>query len=305
MRIASRPKSVLRLAGLFGAVALTSQAQALNVFACEPPAAALVTTLLPSAKVTSATTPWQDPHHIEARPSLISKLRKADLLVCTGASLEAGWLPVLLRRASNRDVQPGQSGHFMMADHVQLIDQLSHSDRSMGDVHAEGNPHLWMSPDNLLLVSAALAERLTQLEPKSSGAIAKAEQAFAEQMRTKSKQWQAAMVPLRGKNVVAYHANLKYFTQWLGLNEVAYLEPVPGSPPTARHLASLRQTLADNHVVAILDSQNYPDKPARYLSDETGVPHIRLLDSVGTEKADTLIEMFDYNVQQLMQITRQ
>lgn len=301
MRIASSLRKLPLLAGALGAMALSLQAQAFNVFACEPPAAALVETLLPSAKVTVATTPWQDAHHIEARPSLISKLRKADLMVCTGASLEAGWLPVLLRRASNRDVQPGNAGHFMMADHADLIDKLAHTDRSMGDVHAEGNPHLWMSPDNLLSVSAALSQRLQQLQPDSAAAIAAAETGFAKQLKAKVAEWLERAKGLRGKKVVAYHANLKYFTQWLGMTEVAYLEPKPGSPPTARHLASLRATITEQSVFAIIDSQNYPDKPATRLSSDSGVQHIRLLDSVGTDDANTLIEMFEHNIVQLTQ----
>lgn len=304
MRIVSKRLS-LKISLAVGAALLCSQAQALNVFACEPPAAALVKALLSSATIKTATTPWQDPHHIEARPSLISKLRSADLLVCTGASLETGWLPVLLRRASNPSVQPGKAGHFMMADHATLIDQLTHADRSMGDVHAEGNPHLWMSPDNLVSVSAALSQRMQLLEPQSASSISAAQKAFADEMQRKSKLWLKAAESLRGNNVLAYHANLKYFTQWLGINEVAYLEPNPGSPPTARHLATLRQVVSDQSVLAIIDSQNYPDKPARRLSADTGVRHIRLLDSVGTEHASTLVEMFDYNIKQLTQAAAQ
>lgn len=299
MRIVSR--QIIKPIAIASALLLGSQAQAFNVFACEPPAAALVEALLPTAVITTATNPWQDPHHIEARPSLISQLGKADLLVCTGASLEAGWLPVLLRRASNAKVQAGNTGHFLMAEYATLIDPLSNADRSMGDVHAEGNPHLWMSPSNLLSVSAALSERLQLLSPADAISISIAEKAFADELQTKSQQWLLAAEPLRGKNVVAYHANLKYFTQWLGINEVAYLEPKPGSPPTARHLATLRQTIASQPIFAIIDSQNYPDKPATRLSSDTGVKHIRLLDSVGTKDATTLVEMFEHNIKLLTQ----
>lgn len=299
MHIVSK-HTLRRIAFVCSAALLCSQAQALNVFACEPPAAALVKALLPSAKIDTATTPWQDPHHIEARPSLISKLRSADLLVCTGAALETGWLPVLLRRASNPSVQPGQPGHFMMAEHATLIDQLSHADRSMGDVHAEGNPHVWMSPDNLISISAALSQRLQALEASNATSIQAAQQSFVGDLERKSTQWKKEAAGLRGKNVVAYHSNLKYLSLWLGMNEVAYLEPIPGSPPTARHLAKLRASMNNESVFAIIDSQNYPEKPAKRLSADSGVQHIRLIDSVGTKHATTLIEMFDYNISQLI-----
>ena len=138
----------------------------LRVFACEPEWGAMVLALAPEAQVHSATTAWQDPHYIEARPGLIAALRRADLAVCTGASLEAGWLPALIRRASNPAVRPGQPGLFMAAEQVVLHQPHDHVDRSMGDVHPEGDPHVHLAPDLVPEVMTALAARLQTIRPE-------------------------------------------------------------------------------------------------------------------------------------------
>ena len=138
---------------------------AINIFACEPEWAALAEELGGEKLTTySATTSMQDPHHIQARPSLIAKARRADLLVCSGAELETGWLPLLLRKSGNANIQPNQPGNFVAADYVEKLDVPKKLDRSMGDVHAEGNPHIHTNPENILLVADALRQRLAEID---------------------------------------------------------------------------------------------------------------------------------------------
>nr|WP_239445578.1 zinc ABC transporter substrate-binding protein [Vibrio nigripulchritudo] len=137
----------------------------LNVFTCQPDWASLVKQHAPNAEVFSATTAMQDPHYIQARPSLISKMRKADLVVCSGAELEIGWLPELQRQSRNRNVQNGKDGLFWVTDYVKMLDTHDHVDRSMGDVHSHGNPHVQFAVADIPNVSKALVERLTKIDP--------------------------------------------------------------------------------------------------------------------------------------------
>jgi hypothetical protein len=159
-----------KLIALALAACLPLPAQALNIFACEPEWAGLAQALAPEAQVTSATHAYQDPHYIEARPSLIARLRRADLAVCSGAALEAGWLPALQQRAANPAVQPGQPGMLFMADVVTTIDQLEQVPFGAGDVHPEGNPHLQLDPERMRQAGAALSQRLAQIDPEQAGA---------------------------------------------------------------------------------------------------------------------------------------
>ncbi|MEJ2743940.1 MAG: zinc ABC transporter substrate-binding protein, partial [Gammaproteobacteria bacterium] len=138
----------------------------LNVFACEPEWGALASELgRNNVNVFTATTAQQDPHHVQARPSLISRIRKADLVVCTGAELEIGWLPILIQRGSNARVQPGTPGYFEASNHVKMKDLPQRLDRSEGDVHPDGNPHIQTDPRNILLVAKALGQRMAQIDP--------------------------------------------------------------------------------------------------------------------------------------------
>ena len=168
MRTLSRYSRLFALAlalALAAALPAAARAEALQVFACEPEWAALVKALAPGAQVTAATHARQDPHYIEARPALISALRRARLAVCTGASLEAGWLPMLQQRAGNAAVRDGQPGMFYAARQVELIDQRDRIGFNEGDVHPEGNPHLHLDPDRLAQVARALSQRLAQVDP--------------------------------------------------------------------------------------------------------------------------------------------
>ena len=253
--------------------ACTLPAQALQVFACEPEWAALTRVLLPQARIDSATRHTQDPHHIEARPSLIALMRQADLAVCTGAELESGWLPMLLDKASNPRVQAGRPGLFLAAEHVNTIDrQPQASGPFAGDVHHEGNPHLHADPERLLQVAHALATRLAELAPTERAGVQARLQAFEQQHRQKIAQWTQQAQGLRGRSVVAQHSTFGYLWAWLGMQVLADLEPQPGLPPTPAHLQRLTHSVRQNPPLAMVVATHQDPRPARWLAQQMPRP---------------------------------
>src|SRR6478672_2068206 len=215
-----------------------------RVLACEPEWGALATELGGKlVDVSVATSALQDPHQIQAKPSLIARARNADLVVCTGAELEIGWLPLLLQQSGNAKVQPGQPGNFAAADFVRKLDVPSQLDRAQGDVHAAGNPHIQTDPRNIALVATALGARLQQIDPAHAADYAKALADFAQRWQQASARWTAQAAPLKGTAVVSQHKAFVYLYDWLGLKEVAVLEPKPGVEPTAAHLQEVLTTL--------------------------------------------------------------
>jgi zinc/manganese transport system substrate-binding protein len=289
-------------AALLIAIAFPARAQ-LEIFACEPEWAALATELggnLVSAE--SATTPAQDPHYIQARPSLIAKMRRARLVVCTGADLEVGWLPLLLRQAANAAIQPGQPGNFIAADYVEMLDKPSSVDRSRGDVHPYGNPHIQTDPRNIGRVATALAERLSTLDPANAGTYQARLQDFAARWQTAVERWTAAIQPLTGKQVVTHHKGWVYLESWAGLTEVGNLEPKPGLPPSAAHLAELLDQLEGAEVAAIIRSVYEDGKASEWLAGRTSIPSIVLPHTVGSlPGTDDLFGMFDVMVKTLLE----
>ena len=289
-------------AALLIAIAFPARAQ-LEIFTCEPEWAALATELggnLVSAE--SATTPAQDPHYIQARPSLIAKVRRARLVVCTGADLEVGWLPLLLRQAGNAAVQPGQPGNLIAADYVDMLDKPSSVDRSLGDVHPYGNPHIQADPRNIGRVATALAERLATLDPANAGTYRARLQDFAARWQTAVERWTAAIQPLTGKQVVTHHKGWVYLESWAGLTEVGNLEPKPGLPPSAAHLANLLDQLEGAEVAAIIRSVYEDGKASEWLAGRTSIPSIVLPHTVGSlPGTDDLFGMFDVMVKTLLE----
>lgn len=265
--------------------ALPAQAQ-LRVFACEPEWAALVRDLVPDAQVATATSYLQDPHYIEARPSLIAAMRRADIAVCTGASLEAGWLPTLLQRASNPDIQSGRPGLFFASDHAQLHAPHDHVDRSMGDVHPEGNPHVHLAPDQVPEVARALAERLGALEPEAAAAIQGWYIRWRSSWNRLRTEWRDRAEVIEGHSVVVQHSSFNYLLRWLGVEATADLEPKPGLPPSASHLSRLLAEPGLGDASAILIASHQDPQPAEWLAEQTGLPVIVVPGTV-TDQAPT------------------
>ncbi|WP_396266937.1 metal ABC transporter substrate-binding protein [Ideonella sp.] len=251
-----------------GLMSLSSAAQAFTVFACEPEWAALTRILMPQATVHVATHAAQDPHHIEARPSLIAQLRSSDLAVCTGAGLEAGWLPLLQQRAGRA------APLFEAADHVVLIDArpgaVAHP--WAGDVHAEGNPHLHTDPHKLLEVSQALAEELATMRPAERAAITQRAAHFAAQWRSSITRWEQRAAALKGRRVVVQHASFAYLWRWLGMIPQVDLEPKPGMAPTPGHLQHLLNSLRSTPPSAIVLASYQDPRAGRWLQRQLQVP---------------------------------
>jgi zinc/manganese transport system substrate-binding protein len=293
---------IATLIALLGA-ALPAQAK-LEVFACEPEWAALTDELGGELVATaSATTPLQDPHYIQARPSLIARVRRADLIICTGADLEVGWLPLLLRQAGNAEVQPGQAGFLSAADYVEMLDKPSDIDRSLGDIHPFGNPHIQTDPRNIALVATALAARLAQLDPANAASYQARYEDFSRRWEAAVKRWNGAVAPLAGTRIITHHKGWIYLERWVGLTEVANLEPKPGLPPSAGHLAELLDQIAGQPVALIIRSVYEDSKASEWLSGRTGIPETALPHTVGSVAgADDLFGLFDVMVETLTEV---
>jgi zinc/manganese transport system substrate-binding protein len=276
-------------------VLLSPAANAIEVFACEPEWGSLIAELAgDSATVTVATTAFQDPHRLQARPSLIAAARKADLVVCTGADLEIGWLPLLLRRASNADIQPGNPGYFLAASHVRRIEIPQSIDRSQGDVHPQGNPHVHLSPRNIERIAKALAERLAELDPANTTDYESNAADFLARWKAASDGWEDRAVALAGMRLVSHHRSFSYLADWLDLDIVATLEPKPGIPASGAQLAKLLEQLTPNPPVGIIRAPFENEKPAIWLSDRLEVPVIEVPFTVGgTESSSDLFELYE------------
>jgi zinc/manganese transport system substrate-binding protein len=284
-------------------VAIASPAHAaLRVFACEPEWGALAQALGGNlVDVTVATSALQDPHQIQAKPSLISRMRNADLVVCTGAELEIGWLPVLLQQSGNDKVQPGQPGNFEAARHVRLMEIPGSVDRSQGDVHAAGNPHIQTDPRNIAAVAPALAQRLEQVDRAHAAEYRQHAADFSQKWQQAMARWATQAAPLKGVPVVSQHKGFVYLYDWLGLKEVAVLEPKPGVEPSASHLQNVLATLKATPARMVIYAAYQDSRPSEWMSQNAGIPAVKVPFTVGgTENAKDLFGLFDDTVARLV-----
>jgi zinc/manganese transport system substrate-binding protein len=280
-------------------------AQALEVFACEPEWASLVHELAGDAvQVNVGTSALQDVHVIEAKPSLIAKVRRADLVVCSGADLEIGWLPQLIRQAGNPKVASGP-GYFLASDQITTLEKPTSLDRSEGDIHAQGNPHFQMDPYRVLAIAKALDARLSQLDSAHAADYQKHLADFSARWQAAIKTWEANAAPLKGRKVVVHHMSWVYLLQWLGMEQIGALEPKPGVPPTSGHLASLVELTKNAHALAILRAAYQDPKPGDWLAEQTGVPAVTLPFSVGgDDKSKDLFGLFDSTIDKLLAVAK-
>ena len=289
----SRSAIFLGFVTLLSAYAGMSHAS-LNVFACEPEWAALAKELGGDRlEIYSATTASQDPHHIQARPSLIAKARKADLMICTGAELEIGWLPLLLRRAGNARIQVGQPGHFLASDYVDMLEIPEKLDRSLGDIHASGNPHVHTDPRNLLHIAGPLSQRLKALDPDHADAYQQRFLEFESRWQRAIRDWSERAAALKGVKIVVHHDFWSYLVDWLQLSKLATLEPVPGVSPSTGHLAKVKQQLKTQQAVMIFNTAYMSERPVRWLSEQTDLPVVTLPASVDYHNGETLQQWYD------------
>jgi zinc/manganese transport system substrate-binding protein len=279
---------------------------ALNIFACEPEWGALAQEL-GGDKVTvfAATNALQDVHHIEAKPSLVAQLRKADLLVCTGSELEIGWLPVLLRQAGNEKVLAGKPANFEAAHYVHMLEVPTRLDRADGDVHPGGNPHIQTDPRNIGKVAEALAQRLAEADAANATFYQGRYKDFDQRWQNAIKRWQAEAAPLKGVAIVVQHKGFPYLEDWLGLKEVATLEPKPGVEPTSAHLVEVLAQLQRQPAKMVIRAAYNSDRPSQWLSERAKIPAVELPFTVGgSERAKDLFSLFDDTIQRLLEASK-
>jgi len=296
-------KAIMKiLSALSLAIFAAPSIAALNIFACEQEWAALAQELAgDKASVYSATTALQDVHKVEARPSLIARVRSADLLICSGSELEVGWLPLLLTQSGNAKIQPGSEGYFEASQFVPKLEIPKVADRALGDVHPSGNPHVHLDPRNIARVAEVLTERLVQLAPANADTYKARGNSFRERWRAALSRWEQQAAPLKGVPVVVYHKDMSYFINWSGMREAGSLEPKPGLPPTPAHLAELVERMKREPAKIVVYSAYNSPRAAEFLSERTKIPSVMLPFTVGgTDRAKDLFGLFDDTIGRLL-----
>jgi zinc/manganese transport system substrate-binding protein len=275
---------------------------ALNLFACEPEWGSLAREIGgDKVSVYEATNALQDVHHIQAKPSLLARTRNADMVVCTGSELEIGWLPILLQQSGNANIQPGKPGYFEAARYVRMLEIPTRLDRAEGDVHPGGNPHIQTDPRNIALVADALAKRLAEVDPANAGVYQGHYQAFAERWTAAMRNWEKQAAPLKGTAIVVQHKGFPYLENWLGLREVAALEPKPGVEPTSTHLSEVLAQLQRQPAKMVIRAAYNDGRASEWLSERAKIPAVTLPFTVGgSDKAKDLFGLFDDTVQRLL-----
>jgi len=275
---------------------------ALQVFATAPEWAALVREIGgDKVSIYTATTALQDIHRITAKPSLLAQARRAQLVVATGAELEIGWLPLVLRDSGNAGIQPGQPGYFEAARYVTLLDVPAVLDRAQGDVHVAGNPHIQLDPRNLFRIGEALAVRMGELDPPNAAAYQAAYKTFAEKWRAAIARWEKEAAPLRGVPVLVHHASFLYLSNWLGLKETGTLEPKPGVEPSSGQLTALLARQQNVPAKMVLRTAYQSDGPSLWIAGKAGIPAVMLPFTVGgTPEAGDLFGLFDDSIRRLL-----
>lgn len=268
---------------VIGALLCSAPAAALDIFTCEPEWQALAQEIAgDKADVYVATSAHQDPHHVQARPGLISAVRRADLVFCTGAGLEAGWLPLLLSKASNAKVQRAP-GLLLAAEQVTLLDAPAQLDRAEGDIHAAGNPHIHFDPRRMLQVAVVLTQHLQQLDSDNAAHYQARFDAFQAQWNEQVRTWEAQAASLRGVAVIEHHRSWRYLLDWLGMQPVGELEPKPGLPPSPGHLQNLLVDPQARSARLILYTSFNGDKAARWLASHSLACAVALPYTVGAD----------------------
>ena len=295
-------KNFLSTLFIVATLAFAQHAAALDIFACEPEWGALAQELGGDRVSTYvATNALQDPHQVQAKPSLLARARRTQLVVCTGAELEIGWLPIVLRQSGNSAVQPGKPGYFEAGDFVQKLEVPTRLDRAEGDVHAAGNPHIQTDPRNIGRVATALAQRLADIDPAGAAYYQARYRDFAPRWEAAIKRWEKQAAPLKGVTVVVQHKGFPYLENWLGLREVAALEPKPGVEPTSAHLTEVLEQLQREPAKMILRAAYSDGRASEWLAERARIPEVALPYTVGgNDKAKDLFSLFDDTVQQLL-----
>jgi zinc/manganese transport system substrate-binding protein len=257
-------------------------------------------------KVESLSRGYQDPHFVEAKPSFVLKLNKADLLVAVGRELEIGWLPPLVTQSRNSKIQLGADGYLDASLTAKILEiPTGQITRAMGDVHPSGNPHFWTDPENGKHVAKAIEGKLAQLDRANASYYAQREEDFEKRLTEALKRWQGMMAPYKGLKVVTYHRSWANFAERFGLNVIGYIEPRPGIPPSPSHTLDLIQEMKRQNVKIVMVEPYFDLKTPNSIARETGAKVLVMPPSVGGEKEITdYFKLFDYDVKLLVDAIR-
>ncbi len=296
-------KAFLRVLGLAVYLGWSGAAfSAVAIFACEPEWGALANEIGGDrVSIYTATTALQDPHKVQARPSLIARARSADLVVCSGADLEVGWMPAVIGQSGNAGIVAGKPGNLEAAQYVPLKEVPRLLDRSMGDVHPSGNPHIQWGPQSIQLVANELTNRLAVIDPAGKAYYESRLKSFTQRWTDAAKRWQREAAPLKGVAVIEGHKVLTYLFDWLGMPVVGALEPKPGVEPTSSHLFELVQQQKTNPAQLIVITTHKNPEAAQWLSGQIKIPVVALPQTVGgTPGATDLFSMYDDAIGRLL-----
>src|SRR6202171_2576115 len=244
---------------------------------------------------------YQDPHFVEAKPSFLLKLRKADLLIVVGLELEIGWLPPLITQSSNPKIQVAAPGYLDASRFAKILEiPTGQVTRAEGDVHPLGNPHYWLDPENGLRIAKGIQNKLSEMRPNDSAYFAQRYTAFEERLKQADQQWQAQWKPYAGRKIVTYHRSWPNFAEHFGLNVIGYVEPRPGIPPSPQHTVELIGQMKRDGVKIIMVEPYFDLKTPNSIARETGAQVVVLMPSVGGEKEITdYFKLFDYDIAKL------
>lgn len=278
----------------------------LRVFATVPEWGALAKEIGgDKVRLYNATNAFQDPHRIEAKPSLLAQARQANLVIAAGADLEIGWLPLVLRDSGNSAIQAGRPGYFEASAFVNRLEVPTVLDRAHGDVHAAGNPHIHLDPRNVLKVGEAMAARMAELDAANAASYQGAFKTFAGKWQVAMARWEKEAVPLKGLPVLVHHQSFVYLSHWLGLKEVGALEPKPGIEPTSGHLTGLLSRQQTVPARMVLRAAYQQEGPSQWIAGKTGIPAVLLPYTVGgTPEARDLFGLYDDTIQRFLKVIR-
>jgi zinc/manganese transport system substrate-binding protein len=286
---------------LFAAIAGPAYAN-LNVFACEPEWGALATEIGGDrVSVYNATTGGQDPHLVQARPSLIARARSADIRVCTGADLEVAWINLIVQQSRNTRLVAGQPGAFDATSAVRLLERPASVDRSQGDIHAVGNPHVQTDPRSMIPISRAMAARFAQLDPANAQHYRTRQADFERRWNEALPRWAQRAAPLRGVSILVQHHSWPYMLNWLGMTEIMPLEPQVGVPPSSGHLARVLQSLQTRPARFVIRAAYEDSRPSEFIAQRASIPAVMLPYTVGgTPGATNLFTLYDDTITRLL-----
>jgi zinc/manganese transport system substrate-binding protein len=296
-------RKLIATLSVLGALAgpLAADARPIRVVATIPDLAALAQAVGGDrVQVRSLSLPTQDAHFVDARPSMALQLNRADLLIAVGRDLEVGWLPVVLTGARNPAIQPGRPGYLEAGEYAEVKGvPTGHVDRSQGDIHPTGNPHFLHDPNQGLRVARAIAERLAQIDPEHAETYRQNLETFEADAQGRIRRWERMLERHRGAKIVAYHTSWLYLLDWLGLEQLATIEPKPGIPPSPAHVARLLARMRAERPALIMQESYYPDATARLLGERADIPVLVLPGGTDFLRGETYLDHIDHVIREL------